>query len=250
MDPTQRFSDRVANYIKYRPPYPAAIIPYLEAQIGFSAKMVVADVGSGTGILTELFLRNGNAVYAVEPNGPMRTAAVELLSAYEYFTSVDGSAEETNLHDASVGLVVAGQAFHWFDPPKARKEFSRILGAGGKIVLIWNSRRLDRPFMQGYEQILHRFADNYGGVSEHNILDEHIEAFFLPQPVTLHTLNNVQTFDFEGLKGRALSSSYSPAPGTPMHAAFIEQMQRLFDDHQKDGTIRIEYITRVYCGGL
>src|SRR4051812_35067235 len=100
--PTERFSSRVENYVKYRPGYPAAVVPLLETACGFTRESVVADIGSGTGILAEVWLKHGNPVFAVEPNGPMREAAERLLTAYPAFTSVPGTAEATTLADHSV----------------------------------------------------------------------------------------------------------------------------------------------------
>src|SRR3954467_5791308 len=121
MNSTTRFTDRVEDYVRYRPSYPAAeLLDFLTAKTGFDASWVVADIGSGTGISTEMFLRNGNKVYGVEPNDAMRQKAEELLKEYPGFTSVNGTAENTQLPDKSVGLVLAGQAFHWFNPPVAR----------------------------------------------------------------------------------------------------------------------------------
>lgn len=249
-DSTKRFSDRVDNYIKYRPRYPQAIVDFLQSAIGLSPQALVADIGSGTGFLAELFLKNGNRVIGVEPNVEMRLAGDAYLTHYSQFSSIEGRAEATNLDAQSVNLISAGQAFHWFDVPKTRAEFVRVLAPNGYVVLIWNSRRLDTPFMQAYEAILHHFADNYKGVSEHNVLDEHIAAFFAPQPMQLKTFTNVQIFDFEGLQGRALSSSYSPAPGNPTHQAFIGELDKLFRQFQQDGVVRIEYVTRLYWGRL
>src|SRR4029453_17979120 len=124
-DSIQRFSSRVEDYIKYRPSYPPALLDTLVTQCRLTPTAEVADIGSGTGLLSELFLRNGNRVYGVEPNREMREAGERLLSAYPSFVSVDGRAEATMLDDASVDFVTAGQAFHWFDPPHARREFMR-----------------------------------------------------------------------------------------------------------------------------
>ena len=106
---TTRFSDRVAYYIKYRPGYPAKVITLLNREIGLSPATVIADIGSGTGISSELFLKNGNRVFGVEPNQPMREAAESRLAGYDAFISINGTAEATTLPDASVDLVTAGQ---------------------------------------------------------------------------------------------------------------------------------------------
>ena len=153
--PTERFTSRVETYIKYRPTYPAAVIDLLRSECGLTADAIVADVGSGTGILSELVLKNGNEVIGVEPNQAMRLAAEHLLSSYPRFRSVEGSAEASTLPAASVDLITAGQAFHWFDATAARREFARILKPNGSVALIWNDRQLDSTeFLRGYEALL------------------------------------------------------------------------------------------------
>src|SRR5262249_24618794 len=139
-DVTQRFSSRVENYIKYRPGYPKDVIETLQSECGLIPDSIIADVGSGTGILTEMFLRNGNVVYGIEPNREMREAAARLLKDYPRFRSLSAQAEETTLDDASVDFITAGQAFHWFDRKKTRVEFARILKPRGRVSLIWNER--------------------------------------------------------------------------------------------------------------
>ena len=250
LDSTKRFSDRVENYVKYRPHYPAALVDFLRDAIDLTADFVVADVGSGTGFLAEPFLQNGNRVIGVEPNAEMRGAGDDYLRDYAGFSSVNGASEATTLADQSVDLIVAGQAFHWFEPVNTRAEFTRILRPDGQVALVWNSRRLDAPFMQEYEDILHKFTENYGGVSERNILDEHLAAFYAPQPMHLQTFDNVQVFDFDGVKGRALSSSYSPAPGHPLHQPFLAALADLFARFQENNAVQIQYVTRLYWGKL
>ena len=149
MDATERFSNRVQDYARYRPHYPAAVIGSLQTNCQLLKTSVIADVGSGTGILTELFLRHGNPVLAVEPNRQMREAGERLLEGYPRFQSVAGRAEATTLPEQSVDFVTAGQAFHWFDRNKAKAEFSRILKAGGWVVLAWNERRVASSVRRG-----------------------------------------------------------------------------------------------------
>ena len=159
INPTLRFTGRVENYVKYRPGYPAGIIETFVKECGLTAGSVVADIGSGTGILSEVFLKNGNRVFGVEPNHEMREAGSRLLGKYAGFMSVDGAAEATTLEDCSVDFVTAGQAFHWFDRQRARKEFVRILKPNGWVTLIWNERLTDTsPFLRAYEDLLRRYG--------------------------------------------------------------------------------------------
>jgi ubiquinone/menaquinone biosynthesis C-methylase UbiE len=209
--------------------------------------MVIADIGSGTGILSELFLKNGNLVFGVEPNQEMRQAAETLLSHYPNFTSIDGRAEATLLPDKSVDLVAAGQAFHWFDPQKAKVEFRRILRPGSLAMFVWNGQKVDgSPFMRAYKQL----------VAEYRIDDRAFEskqdngdvAQFFAEKVEMRTFDNEQSFNFTGLKGRHLSSSFIPLAGHPQYEPMMRDLRRLFDTFQKNGQIRFLYTTRLYFG--
>ena len=251
MDSTTRFSNRVENYIKYRPDYPLEILDFLRTELNFTSAATVVDIGSGTGKLTKLFLQNGNRVIGVEPNAEMRTAGEEFLRDFSRFESIDGTAEATTLPAESVDCVVAGQAFHWFDVVPARREIARILRPDGLVLLIWNSRRLvGSPFMEEYESILLEFADNYQGVSERNVDDLEIANFYAPREFRVKTFDNVQVFDLEALVGRALSSSYMPLPGNPQHETAMQKLRRLFDEHQTEGAVHFLYLTRLYFGKL
>jgi ubiquinone/menaquinone biosynthesis C-methylase UbiE len=246
--PEQRFSDRVENYVRYRPSYPPEIIPLLQRETGLIPQHVIADVGSGTGISAELFLRAGNAVYAVEPNREMREAAERLLAHFPNFHSVNASAQATTLPDQSVDFIVAAQAFHWFNTPETRAEFTRILKPGGYVVLIWNERRLDStPFLQAFEQLLITFGTDYTKVRHENVTTAALSAFFRVDYAT-HTFAYEQRFDFEGLKGRLLSSSYAPAEGQPRHDEMLAELRRIFDVYQESGQVCFEYDTRLHLG--
>src|SRR5882724_12052314 len=166
-DAKQRFSNRVADYVRYRPGYPPAALDLLRTECGLRPGHVIADIGSGTGFLSELFLKNGNLVYGVEPNEAMRRAGEEYLASYDGFSSIEGSAEATTLDDAGVDFVTAGQSFHWFEPDSARREFVRILKPGGWMVIVWNDRRMDEaPFTRAYENLLERFGIDYKQVKD------------------------------------------------------------------------------------
>lgn len=252
-DPTKRFSDRVADYVRYRPGYPEALLRALVDEAGLGSGSRVADVGSGTGISTELLLRSGAEVWAVEPNPEMRRAAEERLGGEPRFHSVAGTAEATTLLDASVDLVAAGQAFHWFDRERACAELLRILrvpAGRGRVALFWNSRRTEAtPFLRDYEALLRRFGTDYERIDHMKLGPEVFEAFFGGEYES-RRFENHQAFDFEGLRGRLLSSSYTPAPGHPAHEPMLAELRRLFDCHQQDGQVRFEYDTELHLGPL
>ena len=246
--PQERFSDRVENYVRYRPGYPPGIPDLLRREAGLTPLSVIADIGSGTGISTQLFLTEGCTVYGVEPNHGMRQAAERLLAGWPRFHSVNGTAQATTLAGESVDLIVAAQAFHWFNTPETRAEFTRILKPGGPIVLIWNERQTEAtPFLRDYEQLLLRFATDYATVRHENIDAAALEQFFAG-PYSAHTFLNEQRFDFPALQGRLLSSSYAPAAGHPQHEPMIAELRRIFDLHQTNGEVCFLYDTRVYIG--
>jgi SAM-dependent methyltransferase len=250
-DSKERFSNRVADYVRYRPGYPREVLDLLREEGGLTRESVVADIGSGTGLLTQLFLEYGNLVYGVEPNAEMRRAGEEFLKKSPRFRSVAASAESTTLPDASVDLVVAGQAFHWFEPCAARAEFARILRPGGRVVVIWNERMKDTsPFLRDYETFLRTFGTDYDKVSERYPQVQSMKDFFGPGAMTKRSFANAQVFDFDGLRGRLLSSSYSPPKGHAKHEPMLAALLPLFDAHAENGRVRFDYETHVYSGQL
>jgi SAM-dependent methyltransferase len=248
--PTARFSDRVENYVRYRPGYPAEVLELLRAKCGLRANHVVADIASGTGIFTRLLLENGNSVFAVEPNGEMREMGRHQLDAFDRLVSVAGRAEETTLRSASVDFVTSAQAAHWFDLPLARAEFVRILRPEGWCVLIWNERRTaSTPFLQDYENVLLTYGTDYKDV-RHERTTAMIHEFFAPTPYQERVFTLCQRFDYEGLAGRLLSSSYAPLEGHPSHTPMMQELLKLFRAHAKGGKVEFEYDTRVYYAQL
>jgi SAM-dependent methyltransferase len=249
-EPTKRFTNRVANYVAYRPKYPAAVLEFMRGELGLSPSSIVADVGSGPGILTEMFLRNGNTVFAVEPNEAMRAAAENRLGAFPNFKSVDGTAEATTLANSSVDIVTAAQAFHWFDAERALVEFARILKGGGWVALLWNMRRTDStPFLRELERILRAYGTDYERVAADNPGEEVMKQVF-PRGFGTKTFPHEQIFDYEGLRGRWLSASYVPLAGHPNHEPLFDALQRAFDEYNTNGTIAIEYDTVIYYSRL
>jgi ubiquinone/menaquinone biosynthesis C-methylase UbiE len=249
--PTRRFSSRVENYIKYRPGYPSAVVDTLASDCGLTEKSIVADIGSGTGILSELFLKHGIPVFGVEPNREMREAGERLLKKYPNFTSINGMAEATSLANNSVDFIAAGQAFHWFDRIPTRKEFARVLQPNGWVALIWNDRHIDTsPFLCAYEELLHRYGTDFEAVTHRNVDAAAITEFFAPHRSTLRTFDNRQVFDYDGVRGRLLSSSYAPEPGHPNYQPTLDTLRTIFDKHQTDGHVEFTYTTVVYFGHI
>lgn len=249
-DTKDRFTGRVDDYVRARPGYPEAIVDDLVAAGLLPPGAVVADIGSGTGISTELFLAAGYEVVGVEPNAPMRAAAEEKLNGYGGFRSQAGSAEATGLNDTSVDLVIAAQAFHWFDPGPTRAEFRRILKPPGWVALIWNARRATgTPFLEAYESLLLEFGTDYAQVGHRGVGSDRLAAFF-GGSFTTRSYDNVQALDFAGVRSRLLSSSYIPAAGEPAHAAMLVRLEEIFAAHAVSGQVEFLYDTEVHSGRL
>jgi ubiquinone/menaquinone biosynthesis C-methylase UbiE len=249
-DPTQRFSARVENYIRYRPSYPPQVLDTLRSECALTASSTIADIASGTGIFTRLLLEEGNRVYGVEPNREMREAAERLLADFPGFVSVAGTAESTTLPHHSVDFATAAQAAHWFDLPKARQEFVRILKPAGRAVLVWNERSTDTtPFLREYEELLLNYGTDYEKVRHENTTDN-IGEFFVPTPFEQRVFDMRQDFDYAQLEGRLLSSSYAPMQGHSKYDAMLRELKRLFAAHRKEGRVGMEYRTRMYYARL
>ena len=250
-DAKQRFSSRVADYVRYRPGYPAALIDLLQRECGLRAEHLIADIGSGTGLLSKVFLDHGNRVIGVEPNAEMRAAGDEFLARYEKFTSITGSSEATTLDDASVDFVTAGQAFHWFEPIGTRREFVRILKPNGWAVMIWNDRRIgETAFGRAYEDLLVRYSTDYTKVKDAYPETHDMEEFFGKGNLRRYELPNFQEFDFAGLAGRLRSSSYAPREGDARFEPMMALLREVFDANQTNGKVRMDYTTQIYAGHL
>lgn len=249
-DPTLRFSARVENYIRYRPGYPPQVLETLQTECGLTPQSTVADIACGTGIFTRVLLDNGSRVYGVEPNREMREAAERLLASYPNFTSMAGTAEATTLPERTIDIATAAQAAHWFDLPKARKEFARVLKPKGWAVLLWNERSSDTtPFLRSYEDLLLAYGTDYEQV-RHEHTTDNITDFFTPAPFESRVFDMRQEFTYPELKGRLLSSSYAPMLGHPNYEPMLERLHRMFDTYNNNGRVTMEYVTRMYYGQL
>jgi SAM-dependent methyltransferase len=255
---TRRFSDRVADYVKARPGYPDELVDLLEREIALATTMQLADVGSGTGLSAEPFLRRGYGVACVEPNAAMRGAAETMLGDYSGFRSIDGTAEATGLPDDSIDCIIVAQAFHWFDVQRTRDEFIRILRTGGWTVLLWNTRLTEgTPFLGAYEALLQQFGTDYAQVQHRtgqlasgeqtagSALDDFYRGSY-----ERHVLRNAQSLDRDGLRSRVRSASYMPAEGSAGHVPMMAALGDMFDQHADDGRVTLEYHLEVYFGRL
>jgi ubiquinone/menaquinone biosynthesis C-methylase UbiE len=249
--PTERFADRVDDYIKYRPHYSVEVVQALRQHSGLTPQHEIADIGCGTGLLAKIFLENGNRVIGVEPNANMRRAGEDFLSPFPNFTMVAGSAEDTGLSDQSADFVIAAQAFHWFQPDATRREFARILRSGGWAVLIWHDRDMEStPFLRAYEAFLLQYSTDYTTVAHNKVANYGaLERFFSPDPMQLIVQQTAQHFDLEGLRGRLLSSSYAPREG-PQAEAMLRDLPELFNSYAVDGSVTLDYRTIIYFGHL
>ncbi len=246
MESTKRFSDRVADYARYRPGYPDEAIGYI-LDSGKERTLSLCDAGSGTGILTSLLLAKGVEVFALEPNDEMRGYAESVLGKEPRFHSVAAPAERTTLPDSSLDLITAAQSFHWFDREACKLEFTRILKPGGLVFLIWNRRVRDSSFMQDYDQLLKGHCPDYTTANHQKITDDEIQDF-LGNGYDKASFPNSQRFSLGGFLGRVFSSSYTPAPTQSGYKAFKSALEGLFRQYQQDGTVEFIYSTDVYSG--
>lgn len=249
-DSRERFSGRADDYVRARPGYPQLLVDHLASAGALFPGATVVDIGSGTGISSELFLAAGYPVVGVEPNAAMRAAAESALTRYPRFQSVAGTAEATGLPPASIDLAVAAQAFHWFDGARARTEIERILRPAGWVALIWNARRSNgTPFLEDYEALLQEFGTDYAQVGHRGVSGERLAGFFRA-PNETRCYDNAQELDKAGLRSRLLSSSYIPDSRSPRHAAMLQRLEELFEAHAEQGHVRILYDTQVHAGRL
>jgi SAM-dependent methyltransferase len=245
---TERFGDRADAYERGRPGYPDALLVRLCEEL--SPGDVVADLGAGTGLLSEALVGRGYVLRLVEPNGPMREVAERRMAGRADVTVHPGSAEQTGLESGSVALVVAAQAFHWFEPVATRAELERILAPGGQLALMWNDPDEASPFMAGYAALLQAHRIDEVSISRSPDRSKQVARFFGPRGCRLIVFENPTMVDWAMLEARLSSSSYMPAQGSPGHAPMIAALQELFDAHAEDGQVRFDYTTALYLGDL
>ncbi|HEV2137975.1 MAG TPA: class I SAM-dependent methyltransferase [Nitrososphaerales archaeon] len=219
----------------------------MEKQVGFDKSDVVADIASGTGLLTRLFVENGNRVFAVEPNVRMRKHAEKDLTQYSNFVSVKGTTEHTTLPAESLDLVTVGQALHWFNPATTKREFNRIAKRGGNLLVIYNDRKQD-TFGRAYGRVVKRNERDRSDVP--NPDDGYVRQFFKDRKYSKFKVPNEQVLDFEGLLGRLPSASYMPTTSEKSYARFHADVRKLFDTNSSNGRVKLRYDATFYLGSM
>ncbi|MFT3935825.1 MAG: class I SAM-dependent methyltransferase [Chitinophagaceae bacterium] len=245
---TLRFSEKAANYNLYRPSYPPVIIEWLKKSINLQLQQSIADIGSGTGIFSAIFLQANYTVYGIEPNEPMRQFAETNFASQKNFHSIDGTAEQTNLPNNSVDLITVAQAFHWFDLPVVKKEFQRILKPNGYVLLAWNILQSNTPFLKAYALLKEKYEEQDAHPDHADSIM--INHFFAPQPVIKQEIENVQWRDADGLKGLLLSSSKIPQPQDERYASMMNELQQIIEKYAVNGKFELIYSTKLYLAKL
>ncbi|HVI44228.1 MAG TPA: class I SAM-dependent methyltransferase [Chitinophaga sp.] len=247
MNSTTRFTDRADNYARYRPGYPAEALAYLKEQVHLHSDMIVADIGSGTGISSALFLENGHTVYGIEPNDAMRAKSITLLNHYPNFHGIKGTAENTGLKDSSIDIIFAAQSFHWFSQQEAKAEFRRIATPDAWILLMWNIRELSSPFAQAYESLLKKYGTGYQEAARDMASEDKNTAFFSPCKFEKVTFPSIHRLDYEELKGRLLSISFVPAEQDPCSQPMLHELTEIFNHYEENGQVNFGYTTTLYA---
>lgn len=244
---TRRFDGRADDYDRARPRYPNAAIDEVRRIAGLSNDVVV-DLGAGTGLSTIRFVEAGDRAILVEPNPAMAALASERFG--DRARVVVARAEETTLDDDVAALVVAAQAFHWFEPEAVAKETRRILAPGGHVALFWNERRLvGTPFLEAYDAFLLEWGTDYEAVRKTYQSQDAMRAMFGGPPPEPVLFENEQALDREGLHQRIASCSYIPGADHPRFEAMKAAIDALFDDHA-DGVVKLVYDTTVYVARI
>ncbi|OGT43783.1 MAG: hypothetical protein A3F42_01115 [Gammaproteobacteria bacterium RIFCSPHIGHO2_12_FULL_37_34] len=247
----QRFNETVQDYLKYRPSYPKEVYSLLVKQFDLTPEKIIADVGSGTGFLSKLFLEHGHSVYGVEPNQGMRKAAEKYLLENQNFHSINGLAEATTLDNESINWIVVGTAFHWFDVKKIRIEFKRILKSPGFCLVVWNVRNKKQSvLLQDYENLILTFSNDYQQSRAQEFDQTIVKDFFHPFEMKTASFIHKQQFSWDGLKGRLLSTSYSLRENDPKYQDMIDELKQIFDRHQSNGLVEFLYDTKMYYGQM
>jgi precorrin-6B methylase 2 len=249
MNNKDKFTNKAEKYAKYRPIYPPKFIEYLFTELGFTNNSIVADIGAGTGILSKLLAEKVKTIYAVEPNTDMRNTCKESCKKFKNIITINGSAEDTTLPDNSIDCITIAQAFHWFDKTKCMKEFKRILKTNNKVVLLWNRKEIQNPFVKENDDLCRKYCPDFKGVAGNsNFSPEYYKVFFKNKNCEYKIFDNDIICTLETYVGVSLSTSYSPSKNDPIYQNYIDELTALFHKYNYQGKLFVKNKTHSYAG--
>lgn len=247
---TDIFTGKANNYAKYRPTYSREFIEYLYSDVGFKKESVIADIGSGTGILSELLLERSETVYCIEPNDDMMSIAKNVLENYKGFKPINAPAENTTLVNNSIDFITVAQAFHWFDTDQFKHECIKILKERGKVILIWNRMDMQTDIVLENEKINRELGSNFKGFHNGINPDDNraLGTFFKNGKYERRQFDNDLIFAMDNFIGRNISSSHAPKEGDENYNSYISALKSLFDAYSVDDLLCIKNYTICYIG--
>ncbi|MBN2625090.1 MAG: methyltransferase domain-containing protein [Spirochaetales bacterium] len=248
MDAKDLFSSKSETYDRYRPEYSPALIEYVRKHYHVSSETTIGDIGAGTGILTRQLLELNCPLFAIEPNGGMRSRMIEKMGQAPNCRILGGSAEETGLPDHSIDIMFSAQAFHWFDADLFRKEFRRFTKTG-QAMLIWNSKNPSQPYLRELERLNREFCPRFRGFSG-GYTGEGISYFFENRFTRISFENNLHLNREEFVQG-ILTASYTPDPDDENYERYVMGIEEIFMKFGNGREIDIENETEAYlnCTG-
>ncbi|MGJ8744406.1 class I SAM-dependent methyltransferase [Polaribacter sp.] len=247
MDTTKLYDKKEILYDKFRPEYPTGIVSLINNERDSTVKKI-ADIGAGTGRLSERFLDQGFIVFAIEPNEKMVKLMIHKYEKFNTFHAINSNSESTGLPNDSMDMVSFGQSFHWCDNPKSIIEAKRILKPSGKILICWNDReKTEDAFNQEFEEILLRLFPLYS-INKEVLYDADIlKRKFMSKSVEYKEIANSQILDIDGFVGRLESNSYF----IQVHKKeFRDSIEQLFIKFKKNRLIKINYLCKIFVINL
>lgn len=250
MNEIERFTGRVEDYERYRLGYPLEMLRTLESKCMLRLRHFIADIGAGTGLLSQLFLEHGNAVIAIEPNPEMRAACERLASFWPGLTVKNATAEDTGLPDTCVDVIGVGRAMHWFDFEAAMREFRRILRPNGWIVLAANGRSGLSKQEHELEHIFVEHAPDYKHVKERYQVHHQVTPQLRPESLVRKKIYGEQHVTLDHFLGQVQSYSWTPRLGDPRHEPMQKALREHFDHWHTGGVLHMKTACYITAGQL
>jgi SAM-dependent methyltransferase len=241
------YTERVMAYARYRWEFAPEAVQAFLASCGLTPEWVVADVGSGTGMVARHLVERARAVLAVEPNAAMRRAAFEGLGHHPSYRAVGASSDATGLGDSSVDLITVGRAVHWFPAASTRAEFTRILRPAGWLAIL-TTPCTDRGFLDSLETVK-REENGWDRAADRHALEAVPTAFYFGHDeVQTICWPGVAQETWEAFLGRMSSRLSTPQPGHPLRSKFERALRDVFERHARDGVLSVSYETAIEFG--